>query len=94
MTRKMKKLFFLVEVIAAAAILIGIVTTHVGAIPNRDKQAVIEELDAYGIDVLDHYPSREPTSADDYYKLGIAYLFRNVPQAAVQQFQKASVNFR
>ena len=60
-----------------------------GAIPTRDRQAIIEELNAYGLGVLDHYPSREPTTADDYYKLGLAYLFRNAPQAAAEQFRKA-----
>lgn len=60
----------------------------VKAIPTRDKQNNLEELDAYGLGVMDHYPSREPTTADDYYKVGIAYLFGNMPQVAAEQFLK------
>ncbi len=70
-------------------LLLSLFIMDAGAIPTRDKQAVIEELNAYGLDVLDHYPSREPTTADDYYKVGLAYLFRSAPQAAAEQFRKA-----
>jgi len=79
----------LLSLIITVTLLSGIVITEVSAIPTRDRQAVIEELNAYGIGVLDHYPSREPTTADDYYKLGVAYLFRNMSQAAAEQFRKA-----
>ena len=82
----MRKLFSLVVIVT---LLFGLAITDVSAIPTRDRQAVIDELNAYGIGVLDHYPSREPTTADDYYKLGIAYLFRNMSQAAAEQFRKA-----
>ena len=82
----MLKVFFL----AIIAILLSILmVNYAGAIPTRDRQAVIDELDAYGITVQDHYPSREPSTADDYYKLGIAYLFRNMPRAASEQFLKS-----
>jgi len=67
----------------------GIATTCVRAIPTRDKQAIIEDLNAYGLDVMDLYPSGEPTTANDYYKLGIAYLFRNIPRVAAEQFRKS-----
>ncbi len=77
------------SLVITVTLLLGLAIIDVGAIPTRDKRAVIEELNAYGIGVLDHYPSREPTTADDYYKLGVAYLFRNVPQAAAEQFKKA-----
>ena len=82
----MKKLFTLVIM---TTLLFGLAAMDVRAIRTRDKQAVIEDLNAYGIDVLDHYPSREPVTADDYYKLGVAYLFRNVPQVAAEHFRKA-----
>lgn len=79
-----------VSFLAITAILLSILTVnYAGAIPTHDRQAVIDELDAYGIRVQDHYPNREPSTADDYYKLGIAYLFRNMPRAASEQFLNA-----
>ena len=63
-----------------------ILAITVNAIPTRDKQNTLEELNAYGLGVMDHYPNREPTTADDYYKLGITYLFGNMPQAAAEYF--------
>ena len=81
--------FSLIILVLTAMLLFGSIAIDVNAIPTRDKWAVLEELNAYGIDVLDHYPSREPTTADDYHNLGIVYLFRNMPQEAVEQFRKA-----
>lgn len=72
-----------------ATLLFALVIIDVQAIPTRDRQAIIEKLNAYGLGVLDHYPSREPSTADGYCKLGVAYLFWNVPQAAAEQFRKA-----
>lgn len=80
------KLFSLVII---AVLFLASAAIHVNALPIRDKQAVIKELNAYGINTLDHYPSREPTTASDYYKLGVAYLFRNMPGAAAEQFRRA-----
>ena len=82
----MLKLF---SIVMLGVLVATLAIVDAGAIPTRDRQAVIEELSAYGLGVLDHYPSREPTTADDYYKLGLAYLFRNTPQAAAEQFRKA-----
>lgn len=65
-----------------------ILATVVTAIPARDKQNTLEELDAYGLDVMDHYPNREPKTADDYYKIGATYLFGNMPQVAAEYFLK------
>jgi len=59
------------------------------AIPTRDKQASIEGYRSYGLDIQDYYPNKELNTAEDYYKLGIAYLSRNTPQQATEQFQKA-----
>lgn len=75
----------LLSLVTIAILLFGLAIIHVSAIPSRREQDVI----GGSIDVLDYYPSREPTSANDYYELGTTYLQRGMSQAASEQFQKA-----
>jgi tetratricopeptide (TPR) repeat protein len=78
----MNKLLFLLTLIL---ITLGLVIPHVIAIPNREMGPTIEDSK----DVLDLYPTKEPTSADDYYNLGLAYLRKGMFQMSSDNFQKA-----
>ena len=75
----------LISLVITIILLLGLLVNNLSAIPSRKEQAKVEN----SIDVLDHYPSREPTTAEDYYKLGITYLRRGMSQMASEQFQKA-----
>ena len=78
----MAKLLYLATI---AVIFLNLTITDVNAIPKHDKKPVIED----SISIFDHYPSKEPSSADDYHKLGAVYLSRGMFQIAYENFQKA-----
>jgi tetratricopeptide (TPR) repeat protein len=76
----------LLSLMTIITLLFGLAIIDASAIPSRGGQAVIDED---SVDVLDHYPSKELTTADDYYKLGVRYFRRSMYQDASQQFEKA-----
>lgn len=78
----MKKLFALV---AIATLLLGFVIMDVTAIPKPKGETGTKD----SIDVLDHYPDRELTSAEDYYEQGMLLLARRVHREAGVQFRRA-----
>lgn len=66
-------------------ILFILVIDNADAIPDRDSSITTED----DIDILDHYPGKEPETAGDYYNLGILYLARRADHEADKNFQKA-----
>ena len=62
-----------------------LVIDNAAAIPNRDGKAVTGD----DTNVLDHYPSKKPTTADDYFDLGVEYTAMNMLPEAAEQFRKA-----
>ncbi len=66
--------------------LIGI---NIYAIPTKDRSTIKEELNSFELNFLDQDVKKEPSTVEDHYKLGLSYLSQNMPQLAIQQFEKA-----
>ena len=78
----MLKLFVLMVIVTLS---MGLLVTDVRGISKSKGQPAIED----DLDVLDHYPEKEPTSAEDYYEQGMLLLARRMHQEAGGQFRKA-----